>query len=363
MRPAHALIDLDALRHNYRLAKSLSGARAFAVIKANAYGHGAVECANALAAEADAFAVACIEEALELRTAGITQPILLLEGWFEASELPLIAEHQLWAVVHEQWQVTDLRAAQLSQPLHIWLKLDSGMHRVGFAPEVYPTVWRQLEASTQVASLTKISHFSRADEPNTGRTEEQMAIFTRATSGLEGPASLCNSPGVLAWPQAHSDWLRPGIMLYGATPFGFPQEHADRLQPVMQLQSKIIAVRDLPAGEPVGYGSRFVTSKPTRVGVVAMGYADGYPRHAPDGTPVLVEGQRSQLIGRVSMDMLTVDLTDLPDCGLGSVVRLWGTGLNASEVAAHAGTIAYQLFCNLNRVPRRFTSSFSASAT
>ncbi|WP_339843183.1 alanine racemase [uncultured Halopseudomonas sp.] len=363
MRPAHALIDLDALRHNYRLAKSLSGARAFAVIKANAYGHGAVECANALAAEADAFAVACIEEALELRTAGITQPILLLEGWFEASELPLIAEHQLWAVVHEQWQVTDLLEAQLSQPLHIWLKLDSGMHRVGFAPEVYPTVWRQLEASAQVASLTKISHFSRADEPDTGRTEEQMAIFTRATSGLVGPASLCNSPGILAWPQAHNDWLRPGIMLYGATPFGFPQGHADLLKPVMQLQSKVIAVRDLPAGEPVGYGSRFVTSRATRVGVVAMGYADGYPRHAPDGTPVLVEGQRSQLIGRVSMDMLTVDLTDLPDCGLGSQVRLWGTGLNASEVAAHAGTIAYQLFCNLNRVPRRFTSSFSASAT
>ncbi|GGC93598.1 alanine racemase [Halopseudomonas salina] len=363
MRPAHALIDLDALRHNYRLAKGLSDARVFAVIKANAYGHGALECAQALAPEADAFAVACIEEALELRAAGISQPILLLEGWFEASELPLIAEHRLWAVVHDQWQIENLLTTTLTEPLHIWLKLDSGMHRVGFAPEEYPKVWRQLASSAQVASLTRISHFSRADEPDTGRTEEQLATFMRATEGLKGPASLCNSPGVLAWPQAHNDWLRPGIMLYGATPFGFPQEYADRLQPVMQLESRVIAVRELPPGEPIGYGSRFITARPTRMGVVAMGYADGYPRHAPDGTPVLIDGQRSQLIGRVSMDMLTVDLTDLPGSGLGSAVRLWGTGLNASEVAAQAGTIAYQLFCNLNRVPRRFTSSFSASAT
>jgi alanine racemase len=363
MRPAHAVIDLDALRHNYRLAKSLSGSRALAVIKANAYGHGALECAQALAPEADAFAVACIEEALQLRAVGITQPILLLEGWFEASELPLIVEHQLWAVVHEQWQVEDLLAATLTEPLHIWLKLDSGMHRVGFAPQQYPLVWRQLQASSQVASLTKISHFSRADEPETGRTEEQITTFHSATSGLQGPVSLCNSSGILAWPQAHNDWLRPGIMLYGATPFDFPQTHADKLQPVMQLQSKVIATRELPTGEPIGYGSRFITRRPTRVGVVAIGYADGYPRQAPDGTPVLIDGQRSQLIGRVSMDMLTVDLTDLPHSGLGSAVRLWGAGLNASEVAAHAGTIAYQLFCNLNRVPRRFTSSFSASAT
>lgn len=363
MRPAHALIDLAALRHNYQLAKSLSGSRAFAVVKANAYGHGAIECARALADHADAFAVACIEEAIELREAGITRPILLLEGWFEACELPLIDQHQLCTVVHADWQVADLLAATVSAPLHIWLKLDTGMHRVGFAPEQYVNVWRQLQASPQVASLSKISHFSRADEPDTGRTEEQMTVFARATEGLDGPASLCNSAGVLAWPQAHGDWLRPGIMLYGATPFGFPQEHAARLQPVMQLQSRVIAVRELPVGEPIGYGSRFVTARPTRVGVVAMGYADGYPRHAPDGTPVLIDGQRSQLIGKVSMDMLTVDLTDLPGSGLGSEVRLWGTGLDASEVAAHAGTIAYQLFCNLNRVPRRFTSSFSASAT
>lgn len=361
MRPAHALIDLDALRHNYQLARTLSGRRAVAVIKANAYGHGAVECAQALADDVDAFAVACIEEALELRAAGIQQPILLLEGWFESSELALIAEHQLWCVVHHQGQVNDLLATNLGAPLHIWLKLDSGMHRVGFEPTNYAAVWQQLQRSQKVASLTSMTHFSRADEPTSGRTEEQLETFKRATRELNGPSSLCNSSGVLAWPQAHGDWLRPGIMLYGATPFEFAQVNAARIKPVMQLQSKIIAVRELAAGEPIGYGSRFITPRPTRVGVVAMGYADGYPRHAADGTPVLVDGQRTQLIGRVSMDMLTLDLTDLPRSGLGSAVRLWGEGLNASEVADHAGTIAYQLFCNLNRVPRRFISSSSSS--
>ena len=354
MRPAHALIDLSALRHNYQLAKSLSGSRAFAVIKANAYGHGAVRCAQALQGSADAFAVACIEEALELRGAGIREPILLLEGWFEADELPLLAEHDLWAVLHHEEQLLQLQDATLSRPLHIWLKLDSGMHRVGFGPDEYASVWQRLAALPQVASLSKITHFSRADEPETGRTEQQLATFAAATAGLEGPASLCNSPGILAWPQAHHDWLRPGIMLYGATPFEFEQGNASKLRPVMQLTSRIIAVRELPAGEPIGYGSRFITPRPTRVGVVAMGYADGYPRHAKDGTPVLVDGQRTGLIGRVSMDMLTVDLTDLPGSGLGSAVTLWGDGLNASEVASWADSIPYQLFCNLNRVPRHY---------
>lgn len=354
MRPAHALIDLNALRQNYFLAKSLSGQRALAVIKANAYGHGAVQCAEALADIADGFAVACIEEALELRAAGVSKPILLLEGWFEADELPLLAEHNLWAVLHHAEQLNQLEQTELAAPLHIWLKLDTGMHRVGFSPTEYADTWRRLERNNKVASLTKMTHFARADEPDTGRTEEQLAVFAQATEGLNGPASLCNSPGILAWPSAHGDWLRPGIMLYGATPFSFVQPQAEQLQPVMQLESKIIAVRELPAGEPVGYGSRFITQRPTRVGVVAMGYADGYPRHAKDGTPVLVDGQRSQLIGRVSMDMLTVDLSDLPGSSLGSTIRLWGAGLNASEVAAWADSIPYQLFCNLNRVPRRY---------
>ena len=352
MRPAHALIDLAALRHNYQLAKSLSGRKALAVIKANAYGHGALEAAAALQDLADGFAVACIEEALPLRQAGIDKPIVLLEGWFEAAELALIQQHDLWPVIHHQGQVDELLAAAISQPLTVWLKLDTGMHRVGFAPAQYPQVWQQLQASGKARVATHMTHFARADELDCPATEAQLALFRQCTATLPGESSLCNSPATLAWPQAHGDWLRPGIMLYGATPFAQPQAAAEQLQAVMQLESRIIAVRELPAGEPIGYGARYRTTRPTRVGVVAMGYADGYPRHAPDGTPVLINGQRSQLLGRVSMDMLTVDLTDLPDSGLGSPVRLWGQGLNASEVASAAGTIAYQLFCNLNRVPR-----------
>lgn len=354
MRPAHALIDLSALRHNYRLAKSLTRCRALAVVKANAYGHGALQCAAALNDEADGFAVSSIDEALELREAGHQQPIVLLEGWFEAAELELICRHDLWPVVHHHGQLVDLREANLSRPLHIWLKLDSGMHRTGFSVAEYPQVWRELQGSGKVASLTKITHLARADEPKTGRTEQQLEAFLQATTGLEGPASLSNSAGVLAWPGAYGDWVRPGIMLYGSSPFGFAQEQAALLRPVMQLDSRVIAVHQIAAGEPIGYGSRFVTSRPSRIGVVAMGYADGYPRHAPDGTPVLVDGQRTCISGRVSMDMLTVDLTDLPNSGLGSYVRLWGDGLDAGEVASRAGTISYQLFCNLNRVPRRY---------
>ncbi|WP_457788314.1 alanine racemase [Pseudomonas sp. PL-6] len=351
MRPARALIDLDALRHNYQLARELSGARALAVVKADAYGHGAVRCAQALEREADGFAVACIEEALALREAGIRAPILLLEGFFEAAELALIEQHQLWCVVHALWQVEAIEQASLGTPLNVWLKLDSGMHRVGLHPADYQAAYRRLLASGKVSKIVLMSHFARADEPDSPRTAEQLALFQQAREGLAAEVSLRNSPAVLGWPQVPSDWVRPGIMLYGATPFEQAQEQAARLKPVMTLESKIISLRELPAGEPVGYGARFVSERPTRVGVVAMGYADGYPRHAPTGTPVAVDGQLTRLIGRVSMDMLTVDLTDLPQAGLGSRVELWGKQVLASDVALAAGSIPYQLFCNLRRAP------------
>jgi len=352
MRPARALIDLAALRHNYQLARELSGAKALAVIKADAYGHGAVQCATALQEQADGFAVACIEEALTLREAGIRKPILLLEGFFEAAELELIQQHNFWCVLHADWQVEALLQTPLKQPLNLWLKLDSGMHRVGLCAEDYAKAWQQLSASGKAASLTKMSHFARADEPDCPRSREQFATFKQATEGLDGQISLHNSPATLAWSSFKSDWVRPGIMLYGATPFAGEQAQAARLQPVMTLESKIISVRELPIGEPVGYGGRFVSIKPTRVGVVALGYADGYPRHAPNGTPVAIDGKPSRLIGRVSMDMLTVDLTDLPQAGLGSRVELWGKQVHASEVAQYADTIPYQLFCNLKRAER-----------
>ncbi|EQM69859.1 alanine racemase [Pseudomonas tohonis] len=351
MRPARALIDLEALRHNYRLARETTGAKALAVVKADAYGHGAVRCAQALQAEADGFAVACIEEALELRDAGIVGPILLLEGFFEADELSLIERYDLWCVVHSTWQLEAIERASLSRPLTVWLKMDSGMHRVGLHPAEYRDGYQRLMASGKVGKIVLMSHFARADELDSDSAAEQVAVFEQARAGLAAEISLRNSPAVLGWPQVPSDWVRPGIMLYGATPFEQAHELASRLKPVMTLESKVISVRELPAGQPVGYGARFITERPTRVGVVAMGYADGYPRHAPTGTPVAVDGQLSRLIGRVSMDMLTVDLTDLPQAGLGSRVEFWGGQVLASDVAIQAGTIPYQIFCNLRRVP------------
>ena len=357
MRPARALIDLQALRHNYRIAREITGARALAVIKADAYGHGAVRCAQALEAEADGFAVACIEEALELRAAGIRAPVLLLEGFFEADELALIVEHDFWCVVHSLYQLEAIENASLAKPITVWLKLDSGMHRVGLHPKDYQAAYQRLLATGKVAKIVLMSHFARADELHEQASADQVAVFEAARQGLSAEVSLRNSPATMGWPQVPSDWVRPGIMLYGATPFEEANAVADRLRPVMTLESKVICVRELPAGEPIGYGGTFVTPKPMRVGVVAMGYADGYPRHAPTGTPVLVAGKRSQLIGRVSMDMLCVDLSDVPEAGLGSTVELWGKNILASDVAAAADTIPYQIFCNLRRVPRLYSEA------
>ncbi|RMR34812.1 MULTISPECIES: alanine racemase [Pseudomonas syringae group] len=357
MRPARALIDLQALRHNYRLARDSSGGRALAVIKADAYGHGAVHVAQALEAQADGFAVACIEEALELRAAGIRAPILLLEGFFEADELALIVEHDLWTVVHAIWQLEAVEQAQPGKPLTVWLKLDTGMHRVGLHPSEYRAAYQRLLATGKVARVVLMSHFSCADELNSACSDQQVAVFEAARQGLVAETSLKNSPAVMGWPKIPSDWSRTGIMLYGATPFDQTQPLAERLQPVMTLESKVISVRELPAGEAVGYGATFVSERPLRIGVVAMGYADGYPRHAPTGTPVLIDGQRSRLLGRVSMDMLCVDLTDVPQAGLGSRVELWGKAVLASEVATQAGTIPYQIFCNLRRVPRIYSEN------
>lgn len=352
MRPARALIDLAALRHNYRLARQLHGGRALAVVKANAYGHGAVRCAQALAGEADGFAVAFLEEALELRAAGLQQPILLLEGVFAAEELAEVAHHRLWIVVHHEAQIEMLERTPLAAPVHVWLKINSGMNRAGFLPAAVETVWQRLRASGKVADITLMTHFARADEPQVITTEEQVARFDAATARLPGARSLSNSGAILGWPRAHRDWARPGILLYGADPM---PEAKHALQPVMTLESAVMAVREIGAGEALGYGGRFVAGRPTRVGLVAMGYADGYPRVVPDGTPVAVDGRPARIIGRVSMDMLTVDLTELPDAGIGSRVELWGRQVAVNRVAQAAGTIAYELLCNVKRV--RFSYS------
>jgi alanine racemase len=357
-RPAIAYIRLDAFRHNYRLAKKLHGGRALAVIKANAYGHGAVQCALAIEDEADGFAVASIEEALALRDAGIMAPILLLEGFFEVAELPEIKAHNLWIVVHHLWQVEALMAAKLRRPLTVWLKMDSGMHRVGLAPDAYRLAYEKLINHPNVSQIVLMSHFARVDEPASAHPPQQLEIFRAAIAGINAPVSLSNSAGVLGWPLSYADWARPGIMLYGVNPIaGQTVSSGDRLRPVMQLESTVISLRTIPSGEPVGYGCTFVAERPTRVGVVACGYADGYPRIAQTGMPVAVAGKLTRLIGRVSMDMLTVDLTDLPEANLGSRVELWGDQVPVNEVASRAGTIAYELLCNVKRAHFQYSDT------
>lgn len=355
-RPTNARIDLAAIRHNYRIAKALApGARAVAVVKANGYGHGAVAVARALQADADAFAVASVEEALELRESGIADPILLLEGVFEPAELPLVDRAGLTPVVHSREQLHWLLQATPARPLHVWLKMDSGMHRIGLPPEQFAAAYAELTSCPHVAVAVLMSHLARADELESAATAHQLDCFERYARAIDAPRSLANSAAVLAWPATHGDWVRPGIMLYGATPLNAPHPHADRLRPTMYLESALISVRDLPAGEAVGYGARFVCERPTRVGVVAIGYADGYPRHARDGTPVAVAGRPSRIIGRVSMDMLTVDLSTIPDARVGDPVQLWGDQVAANAVAAASDTIAYQLFTGISRrVPLRY---------
>ncbi|WP_374351604.1 alanine racemase [Chitinimonas sp.] len=346
-RPLTATIDLAALRYNYLLAKRLHGGRVLAIVKANAYGHGALRCARALEDIADGFGVAAIEEAIQLREAGIKKPILLLEGWFDASELADIARHDLWSALHSSAQIADIEAASLAAPLTIWAKIDSGMHRLGMAPGEFRAAHARLLATGKVGKVLAMTHFARADELDCPATAEQVAAFRAAIDGLPVETSLSNSGGILGWPAAHGDWGRAGIMLYGGN--GVDRQLPDWPRPVMQFDSAIIAVRELAAGEPIGYGARFVTERATRMAVVACGYADGYPRVVPSGTPVLVQGQRCPIIGRVSMDMLVVDITALPQADVGSPVRLWGEGLPAGEIATAAGTIDYELFCNVKR--------------
>ena len=351
-RPAIAHIRLEAFRHNYRIAMQMHGGKALAVIKANAYGHGAVQCAKAIETEADGFAVACLEEALQLREAGLKNPILLLEGFFEAAELPEIVANDLWIVIHAQWQVETLIATKLAKPVQVWLKMDSGMHRVGLPSDAYHQAYIRLAEHAKVNKIVLMSHFANADNLNSEHTLQQITLFRQALQnlGIE-EVSLSNSAAILGWPQAHATWSRPGIMLYGADPL---MKVDTKLLAVMQLTSKIISIRHISKGESIGYGSIFTAEKATIVGVVACGYADGYPRSAT-GAPAAVEGVLTQVIGRVSMDMLFVDLTNIPQAKIGSNVELWGDKVLANDVAKAAGTIAYELFCNAKRVQFKYS--------
>ncbi len=353
MRATQAHISLSALRHNVELVRQLAPAsRLMAVVKADAYGHGALTMARALEPHVDALAVACIEEALELYESGITTPILLLQGVFEPQELELAASIGAWVNIHSKTQLGWLEAAHLQCPLQCWLKIDTGMHRLGIAPASTGDFYHRLEASANSqASPVLSTHFASADGADRDFTLAQIQQFEQATVGLVAQRSAANSAGTLAFPEAHYEWIRPGYMLWGNSPFGTaPHEHADQLRPVMTLQSVVTAVRDVPAGEQVGYSGHWRADRPSRIATVTAGYGDGYPRTARNGTPVLVNGQRCPLAGRVSMDMLTVDVTDIGPVVPGDPVTLWGEGLPAAEVAACADTIGYEL---LTRMPAR----------
>ena len=351
-RPAQAMLDLAALRHNLGVARALApNSRVMAVVKANGYGHGALVVAQQLAPLADALAVACIEEAVALREAGIAVPILLLQGVFEAAELPLVAELDLWLSITNAQQLAWLEEASLARPLQCWLKLDTGMHRLGVAPAEAAALYRRLRSTPQALPEPVLcTHFAAADDLASDQTREQIALFEQLTAPLPAPRSAANSAGVLAWPEAHYDWVRPGYMLYGNSPMAGAHPNARALRPVMTLQSAVTGLREVAAGAVVGYGATWTATRPSRIATVSVGYGDGYPRHAPSGTPVLVKGYRAALAGRVSMDMITVDVTDLPTVRLGDPVVLWGEGLSVDEVARHVGTIGYEL---TTRMPAR----------
>ncbi|WP_425916996.1 alanine racemase [Pseudomonas sp. GWSMS-1] len=358
MRPLVATIDLSAITQNYAVAKRCApGRQAFAVVKANAYGHGVREVVTALHNLADGFAVACLEEAAEVRALQGEARILLLEGCFDANEYQFAAQLGLDVVLHSEQQAQQLLAATLSRPLNVWLKLDSGMHRLGFNAAQLRDWHGCLHGAEQVAELNLISHFACADERGSEATELQLEQFLELLDLDFAQRSLANSAAILTIPAAHMDWLRPGIMLYGATPFADLTAKELGVRPAMSLTAQLIACRDVAVDEAVGYGGSWRAERPSRIGTVSCGYADGYPRHAPAGTPVIVGGQRVALVGRVSMDMLTVDLTDAPDAAIGDAVELWGAQLPVDEVALAAGTIGYELLSKVTaRVSRRYCS-------
>ncbi|MGZ5131653.1 MAG: alanine racemase [Caldimonas sp.] len=371
-RPIEALVHADALAANLAVARSAAaGARVWAVVKADAYGHGIGNVYAALKG-ADGFALLDPGEAQRLRNLGWRGPILLLEGCFDPRDLDTCSRLDLWHTIHQEAQIDWLAAHKTALPQRVFLKLNSGMNRLGFSPASYRAAWLRLDALPQVAAITLMTHLANADASDPAAVDAALATFDTATAELPGDRSLCNSAATLRFgarlAASPNDWVRPGILLYGSSP-DHPLHSADhwRLQPAMSLRSELIAVQTLAPGASVGYGSRFTAEREMRIGVVACGYADGYPRLAPGdnehGTPVLVDGVRTRTVGRVSMDMITVDLTPVPEARVGSVAVLWGRAdngavLSIDEVAHAAGTVGYELMCaRAARVPVRVVAA------
>ncbi|MGE5624795.1 MAG: alanine racemase [Bacillota bacterium] len=349
-RATGAVIDLGALRHNLKRVRELAPhSRVMAVVKANAYGHGLALAAQALAG-ADAFAVASLEEAQVVRRAGLTHPIVLLEGVFGGEELEEVARWDCELVVHDVYQLELIEASALRAELGVWLKVDSGMNRLGFPLEAVEDAWSRLNRAKAVrAPVRLMTHLASADETANPKTLAQLSAFNAATAGLNAERSIANSAGILAWPQSHADWVRPGSMLYGASPFPTRCGADDGLKPAMTMETALIAVKALKKGESVGYGGAFVAPEDMSLGIAAIGYGDGYPRHAPTGTPVLVKGRRAPLVGRVAMDMIALDLRGMPEARVGDPVVAWGPELPVEEVARAAGTIPLELLCGVTQ--------------
>jgi alanine racemase len=349
-RPIFAEIHPNAVRHNLELAKRrATGARIWAVIKADAYGHGIERIYPGLET-ADGIGLLDLNEAVRVRELGWAKPILLLEGIFTAEDVQIADRYRLTVAVHCDEQLALLSSHKPARPIDIYLKMNTGMNRLGFTPEAFRAAWERARECTNIGETTLMNHFANADE---GEVDWQMDRFDAATAGMPGQRCLANSAAVLWHPKTHRDWVRSGIVLYGASPTGMAKHIADvPLQASMTLRSELIGIQTLQEGETVGYGRTFTAPHTMRIGVVACGYADGYPRHAPTGTPVAVDGVTTRLVGRISMDMLTVDLTPVPAARVGSSVELWGDQIRIDDVASSAGTIGYELMCGLaRRVP------------
>ena len=349
-RPIRATISAGALERNLLVAKALAkGAKVWAVIKANAYGHGIERAARAFGA-ADGLAVLDFQEAARLRVAGFTKPILMLEGFFKPDDIPLLHKYALTPVIHNPEQVEMFRLASHPGELDVYVKVNSGMNRLGFTVESLRPASNAVRMHPHVKSVTLMTHFADAD--GAVGVKEQLGWFRELTKDYEAPRSLANSAALIRFPETHGAWVRPGIMLYGCSPFADRTADDLDLKPAMTLTSELIGTQHLHAGERVGYGFSYAAPGEITIGIVACGYADGYPRHAPTGTPVLVNGKRTRTVGRVSMDMIAVDISDIPEAYIGSPVTLWGEGLSADEVAAACGTVSYELLCALApRVP------------
>ncbi len=347
-RPLHATIDLSALSHNVARIQSFTHrANILAMIKANAYGHGMTPIAKQLSG-VNGFGVACLEEARTLIEAGITQPIFLMEGPFSVEALSVIAKHDFHIVLHHPAQIDMLVKTPCNTPLNVWLKLETGMHRLGFSATDFLNAWQRLQDVAWVKKpINLMTHFAQADDVASTLTQRQYDLFKHITKEYPGQRSCANSAATLGYKHMHEDWIRPGIILYGISPFADKTGSLHGLKPVMTLRSKIIALNHVPKGEQVGYGAGWIAPRDSRIAVVAIGYGDGYPRHAPNGTPVLINGKKMPLAGHVSMDMLTVDVSDEASIKIGDEVVLWGNALPIETIAKYVGTIPYELTCNI----------------